>query len=295
MKKILFIICVIGFVTLGGACFYLKMQIDIARNDILNLTSVVNLQEVKITEKESELNITTSQLKVTESRLVFASTEWNKALELNEALEGELVGTKRELDYVERDLQREKTKTHELQNELEAIQDELEEIREELQLYHDTGITVGQGIVLPYRTNYYGSFDLGNNPDATNTSWSQLMDFLREDRTDNIPYVENVYTCGEFAETLHNNAENIGIKAAWVAIQFEDNSMPHALNAFVTIDRGLVYIDSTGVKLGSTKPRHMDRIVTITVGKRVSEKLLFAPGWEMLPTTLKVARVEIYW
>ena len=288
MKKYLIIIFAIGFIALGSVCFYLKAQIDTARNDILNLTSTVNLQEVKITETESELDLTRSRLKETKAELVVTYNERDEALELNEELENELFDTEQELDYVEENLQMQKAETSELQIALEAIQ-------EELQLYHDTGITVAQGIVPPYRTSLYGSFDLENNPDVINVSWSQLKDFLREDRTDNNLYIENYYMCGEFAETLHNNAENSGIKAAWVGIQFEDDSIAHALNAFVTTDRGLVYIDTTGTELGRDRPRHMDCVVTINVGKRLYQKLLFASDWRMSPGGSEVSQVEIYW
>jgi len=309
MKKYLIIIFAIGFIALGSVCFYLKTQIDTARNDILNLTATVSLQEENIAETESELNITESRLKETESELNITESglteteseltvtynELNKTLELNEELEKELVDTEQELDYVEEHLQTQKAKTSELQIELEAIQAEVEAIREELQLYHDTGIRVAQGIVPPYTASLSGQFNLENDPDASNISWSQLKDFLREDRTDNNPYVENVYMCGEFAEDLHNNAENSGIRAAFVAIQFEDGSNPHALNAFVTTDRGLVYIDTTGTELGIERPRHMDCIVTTNVGKRLYHKLLFATDWKISSSRSIVSQVEIYW
>lgn len=295
MKKYLIIIFAIGFIALGSVCFYLKTQIDTARNDILNLTATVSLQEENIAETESELNITESRLKETESELTATYNELNKGLELNEELEKELFDTEQELDYVEENLQTQKAKTSELQIELEAIQAEVEAIREELQLYHDTGIRVAQGIVPPYTTSLYGQFNLENNPDASNISWSQLKDFLREDRTDNNPYVENVYMCGEFAEDLHNNAENSEIRAAFVIIQFEDGSITHALNAFVATDRGLVYIDTTGTELGVERPRHMDCIVTTNVGKRLYHKLLFATDWEISFSKSIISRVEIYW
>jgi len=288
MKKYLIIIFAVGFIVLGSVCFYLKAQIDTARNDILNLTSTVNLQEVKITETESELDLKRNRLEETKAELVVTYNERDEALELNEELEKELFEVEQELDYVEGDLQMQKAETSKLQIELEAIQ-------EELQLYRDTGITVAQGIVPPYKTSLYGSFDLENNPDAINASWSQLKDFLREDRTDSNLYIENYYTCGEFAETLHNNAENSGIKAAWVAIQFEDDSISHALNAFVTTDRGLVFIDTTGTELGTSRPRHLDCVVTINVGNRLYYKLLFASDWRMSSSGPKVSQVEIYW
>jgi len=54
-----------------------------------------------------------------------------------------------------------------------------------------------------------------------------------------------VYVCADFAEEVHNNAEAAGIVAGWVGIRFEGTDEGHAINAFETIDKGLVYIDCT--------------------------------------------------
>lgn len=289
MKKYLIIIFItIGFIVLGSLCFYLKTQIDTARNDILDLTSTVNSQEVKIAETESELDFTKSRLKETKAELAVTYNERDEALELNEELEKELSEVEQELNQVEENLQVQKAETFKLQIELEAVQ-------EELQLYHDTGITVAQGIVPPYRRSVYGNFNLRNNPDATNISWAQLKNFLRKDRTDSNLYVENYYMCGEFAEDLHNNAENIGIKAAWVAIRFEDGSTPHALNAFVTTNKGLVFIDTTGAEFGEDRPEHMDTIATVKVGKRFHREFIFTSDWRFYRSSPVVSMVEIYW
>lgn len=44
---------------------------------------------------------------------------------------------------------------------------------------------------------------------------------------------------------MHNNAEAAGIRAGWVSLTFEGTNDGHALNAFETTDKGLVYIDCT--------------------------------------------------
>jgi len=72
------------------------------------------------------------------------------------------------------------------------------------------------------------------------------MNFLVADKTDREDYSLFSYPCGAFAEEVHNNAEAAGIRAAWVAVDFEDGSEEHALNAFNTIDKGLIYVDCTG-------------------------------------------------
>ena len=87
-----------------------------------------------------------------------------------------------------------------------------------------------------------------NNADAGNVSFEALKAFIISDQTDRDLYIPGMRMCGSFAETLHNNAERAGIRAAMVILQFEDGSVPHALNAFETTDMGLVYIDCTGAR-----------------------------------------------
>jgi len=89
------------------------------------------------------------------------------------------------------------------------------------------------------------SAQLVNNEEASDPTWQELMTFLGVDTTDQKPYVVDSYSCVAFAEELHNNAEAAGIKAAFVGVQFEDREVGHALNAFQTTDRGLVFIDCT--------------------------------------------------
>lgn len=100
----------------------------------------------------------------------------------------------------------------------------------------------------------YSGFNLVNNPSATNPTWEQLIEFIASDATDQLIYIEDEYMCGNFAETLHNNAEQAGIRAAWVAIDFADNTVGHALNAFYTLDTGLIFVDCTGGVLELTSP-----------------------------------------
>ena len=91
--------------------------------------------------------------------------------------------------------------------------------------------------------------ELVNNPAAINPTYEDLIDFIKNDNTDIRFYIEEgewAYVCADASEDVHNNAEAAGIRAAWVGIQFTENQPGHALNAFETVDRGLVYIDCTG-------------------------------------------------
>jgi len=110
---------------------------------------------------------------------------------------------------------------------------------------------------------------LENNPEAQNPTYERLIRFLKNDDTDRIMYESNKFVCADFAENLHNNAEKVGISAAYISIDFEDSEYGHALNAFATTDKGLVYIDCTGntEKTSSFEKNCFDKIAYLEIGK----------------------------
>jgi hypothetical protein len=116
-----------------------------------------------------------------------------------------------------------------------------------------------------YGYSYYGAsghqIQLLNNLSAVNPTYQQMVDFMKADQTDKIPYNKSSFVCGDFAERLHNNAEKAGYKCAFVSIYFLAGGYGHACNVFNTTDKGLVYVDCTG----STDPSSAstwDSIVT---------------------------------
>jgi hypothetical protein len=118
----------------------------------------------------------------------------------------------------------------------------------------------------------------------------------REDRI-------HALVCADYAEIVHNNAEVLGIRSAYVTITFEDGS-GHALNAFNTIDRGLIFIDCVGESVSTTEfnletlyikylSGGWDKIAHMEIGKM----LTFSPirgnnEWEPLGV---VEQVYIQW
>jgi hypothetical protein len=119
-----------------------------------------------------------------------------------------------------------------------------------------TNITILQGQVvtltkklqgtLPYSSPTGVNLKVINQDNTHNPTWDELKSFLASDSTDQLPYIAGSFVCGDFAQTLHNKAESTGIRCAIVIINFTDGSESHALNAFMTSDKGLVYIDDTG-------------------------------------------------
>lgn len=74
-----------------------------------------------------------------------------------------------------------------------------------------------------------------------NPTYQELREFLAGDQTDSNPYIKGDYVCFDFAAELNNNAEASGIRAAYVRISFRE--WAHAVAAFETVDRGLIFIE----------------------------------------------------
>ncbi len=132
---------------------------------------------------------------------------------------------------------------------------------------------------------------LVNNPIAKNPTWNELVKFLQQDDTDRQEYDINSFVCADFAEMLHNNAERAGWRCAYVSVKltgyrdFANLGIPsdtgHALNAFETTDRGLIYIDCTNSTISGVLSA--DTVIEVAVGKSYVPVSIFpSPGWSSI-------------
>jgi len=137
----------------------------------------------------------------------------------------------------------------------------------------------------------YRGVQLINNPSAIDPTFGQLLKFIASDTTDEHPYVEGEYMCADFAETLHNNAEQEGIRAAWVGVYFEGESVGHALNAFYALGTGLVFVDCTGGGFEVYSPSSKyDLIAYVRIGEQyglVSSDTSLWPSYDFYEGYLK--------
>jgi len=108
-----------------------------------------------------------------------------------------------------------------------------------------------------------GSLDRLQQSELEDPSWSELEDFLRMDDTDTMTYVENSFDCSGFAITLRDRAWRYGFRSAYVEIGFGDE-VGHAVNAFDTTDKGLIFIDDT----------EADQIAYVEIGQSCGAILL---------------------
>lgn len=157
-------------------------------------------------------------------------------------------------------------------------------------------VFVDGGIIVGADGHY---ITLRNNPNAINPTWSKLKSFLGSDNTDQQTYSYTSFVCADFAEMLHNNAEAVGIRTAYVTIQlgpsdYYPTSGGHALNAFETTDKGLVYIDCT-----ASIDNHEgsdDKVVDVKVGKPYKPDKVFSQGdWYWLSMGVVEEIESIQW
>lgn len=147
--------------------------------------------------------------------------------------------------------------------------------------------------VHPHEGNVYWvgadghKISLINNNNAVNPTYSQLIAFIKADKTDERSYVPGKYTCGDFAETVHNNAEKAGYRAGWVSIE----GINHSCNAFQTTDKGIIYIDCTSSPNGNG---YWDSSVKIANGIEYKRVPLFTDNFYFYSMGT-VNSYKIYW
>lgn len=141
--------------------------------------------------------------------------------------------------------------------------------------------------------------------DAADPDFNTLIMFLSEDATEDKDYVYPVYTCGDFASRLHDSAEKRGIRCGIVGVKFKtayeenrseilnngshylpayssyDACRGHAFNAFNTTDRGIVYVDSTGITVEEKE-----------MGNKPYDMIVYAREGEELGGEIRVDQVE---
>lgn len=137
---------------------------------------------------------------------------------------------------------------------------------------------------------------LDNNCNAKDISYSELISFILKDDTDKMHFNYSSFVCADYAEMLHNNAEDAGIKCAYVSIAApgvtQDGTVfsGHALNAFNTTDKGLIYIDCTGSLDGSS----MDNVAIIK-SNAIYYTPLYDSDYYVILSYMNVENIELVW
>lgn len=246
MKKLL--IAAVIVLALGlGASIYFCVTLNQDKNALTaDLDSTQNL----LASTQAELATTkdtlaASQADLDDTRDLLTSTlaqlgDTSKTLASSQS---ELDATSQQLTSKLAELSTANDEIGSMQESLATLQDSLSSSQQQLAIAEDT--LGGLGITVAASTECE-DVELIDNPEAQNPTWEELISFLAEDRTEQNDYIKNVYDCSQFSRDVHNNAEAAGIRSAEVQVRFKYETTGHALNAFLTTDYGLVYVDCTG-------------------------------------------------
>ena len=164
----------------------------------------------------------------------------------------------------------------EMQAELTAVEIELNASKELVESLEDTlsnlqvnydRLTTGYGYVL------------------RDPSYQEMKAFLTQDETSEQEYLRNEYICVDFAANVKANAAEEGIRCAYVVIEYLGTT-GHAIVAFDTTDRGLVYIEP-----------QFDWDVEPEIGRRYYQCVVPPPGQYMVEPDYDdtIARIIAIW
>ena len=107
-----------------------------------------------------------------------------------------------------------------------------------------TGIEVGfetgfkEGLEKGALGDYEGWGTFVRNP-----THDEVLEFIGEDETDEVEYVEGEFECLDFCMMFRNNAFKKGYISYTVWIDFEGQTFGHTIIGFNTTDIGMVYLD----------------------------------------------------
>jgi len=212
---LLCIITVFGMVAFAGQS-NLKAAAESAlattQSELTDTQSNLTTTEAKLTTKDAELTQTRADLTETENDLT--TTETKLA-----ATSADLTTTKTKLTTAEAGYAAAKAQLATATEESAALEEELAA----LQVNYDRTVA-GYDYVLKDPT------------------YKELKSFIAADKTDANQYIVNVYVCHDFAADVKANAASQKkFRCAYVYMDFNDSA--HAIVAFNTTDKGIIYIE----------------------------------------------------
>lgn len=73
--------------------------------------------------------------------------------------------------------------------------------------------------------------------------YNDVKEFLVTDKTDTLKYTSNKFDCKNFSSTLKEKANSQGMLCAVVILDYNTSASSHAINAFDTIDYGVIFVE----------------------------------------------------
>ena len=129
---------------------------------------------------------------------------------------------------------------HILNNFLQFRNDSLQSLKDSLRVLN---MSLQENI---YELNQLRS---GNKYETHDPTYEEVMAFLEDDLTDEMPYNNETFICLDYAVIVNNNAEALGIRCCVAEFHYNESESAHAIIGFNTTDGGMIYIEPQSDKL----------------------------------------------
>lgn len=74
-------------------------------------------------------------------------------------------------------------------------------------------------------------------------TYADVLQFLKEDQTNTLIYIDDIFDCTQFTQTLIDNARAQGFIVSAVEIYWNKEGDAHDIAAFMTSDKGIIWIE----------------------------------------------------
>ena len=218
-----------------------QITLSQTQNELTDTKQQLNDVTTELSTTQDNLTQTQSILSQTQTQLDTTKTELSGTKTQLAATQIQLSTTQSQLSSANSDLSSAKSQLTDTQSQLASAMQQLSDYKKTMLAL---GITVHSS---PTAWTFNGlTWTHNDNPQAVNPTWNQLITFIAQDKTDQHLYNINSFNCVNYATTVYNNAETSNIEAATVTMNLQNSAAGHAVNAFITSDYGLVYVDCTG-------------------------------------------------
>jgi hypothetical protein len=214
-----------------------------------------------------QLSATKDNLAFTESQLAGTKTELTTAQDNLDTTQDQLLVTENELVSAKSSLAATESLLISTQGQLTTAQNELASTKSSLiasyiqQANLQTSLTTAQSQITDLQTQ------LASTNILADPTYAAMQSFMNSDKTNQNTYNVNTYNCVNFSADVIANAVKQHIRCAFINIDFPGTT-GHAIIAFNTTDKGMVYIEP-----------QTDEIVNLKVGTHYWQSVIPRPGY----------------
>ena len=222
---------------------------------------------VQLSDTQAELASTQNELTITQANLALNQANLGILEAKLSQTQSDLAKTQAELSATESELETTTEKLRETSSQLTQTETEYTETLTALNKEKELSIEL-QSSLDNLEANY-NSFTAGYGYVTKDPTYKEMKAFLTADITDSFDYVKNEFVCHDFGAEVTGNAREQRIRCAYVLIDYIDDDTPgHAIIAFNTTDKGLIYIEPQS-----------DEEVNLRVGYHYWSSIKAKPGY----------------